>query len=86
MALSIKNPDTERLARELAATTGETVTSAVTVAVRERLERVRDKRGVVEQRAARIRAISDDAAGRWADPYRSIEHGDLLYDEHGLPR
>ena len=32
MALSIKNPETERLARELAAATGQSVTAAVTEA------------------------------------------------------
>ena len=39
MALSIKNEETERLARELASRNGETVTVAVMVALRERLER-----------------------------------------------
>ena len=46
MSLNIKNPETHRLARDLALLTGETVTEAVTVAVRERLERIRsDSRG-----------------------------------------
>jgi len=40
MALNIKDPQTDALARELAQTTGETITEAVTVAVRERLERL----------------------------------------------
>ncbi|MDQ4043975.1 MAG: type II toxin-antitoxin system VapB family antitoxin, partial [Chloroflexota bacterium] len=39
MALSIKNPEAERLARELARTTGESLTQAVTAALRERLVR-----------------------------------------------
>lgn len=39
MALSIKNPETERLARELARATGESVTQAVTRALRDRLVR-----------------------------------------------
>lgn len=41
MRLTIKNPETERLARELAAATGESITVAVTEAVRVRLMLVR---------------------------------------------
>ncbi|HEX9867242.1 MAG TPA: type II toxin-antitoxin system VapB family antitoxin, partial [Candidatus Tectomicrobia bacterium] len=37
MTLNIKNPETHRLATELARLTGETLTQAVTEAVRERL-------------------------------------------------
>jgi antitoxin VapB len=43
MALSIKNPEADRLARELAAATGETLTEAVLNALRERLTRQRGK-------------------------------------------
>ena len=87
MSLNIKNSETARLARELAAATGESVTQAVTLAVRERLQRVLNKDGrEAASRAARIRQIAKDAAGRWTEPYRSTEHGDLLYDDRGLPR
>lgn len=41
MALNIKDPETDRLARELSATTGESITDALRVAVAERLARVR---------------------------------------------
>lgn len=85
--MNIKNGETERLARQLAAATGDSVTGAVTVAVRERLERVQGQDLTdAERRATLIRRIADDAAGRWIDPYRSLEHGELLYDEMGLPR
>ena len=40
MPLNIKEPETDRLARELASTTGESLTAAVAMALRERLERV----------------------------------------------
>ena len=40
MALSIRNPKAERLARELAAESGETITQAITHALEERLERL----------------------------------------------
>lgn len=87
MSLNIKNDEAERLARELAAVTGESVTRAVTVAVRERLARLRHQDdAAAAERVARLREIARDAAGRWAEPYRTTEHGDLLYDESGLPR
>ncbi len=84
MSLSIKNAETHRLARELAKLTGETVTEAVTVAVQERLERLRRERE--GGRAQHLLAIGCDCAAHLREPYRSMEHGDLLYDEHGLPR
>jgi antitoxin VapB len=87
MALNIKNGEAEELARQLAAATGESLTGAVTSALRERLARVNATGDAEhEKRAARLRAISKDAAGRWVEPYRDAEHGDLLYDEAGLPR
>ncbi len=45
MALSLKDKETDRLARAIAALTGETLTDAVRVALAERLERVRLRRG-----------------------------------------
>jgi antitoxin VapB len=84
MGLNLKNDEAHQLARELAALTGESMTAAVTVAVRERLERVRaQKRGSL---ANRLLAIGKDCAPRLKEPFRSIDHGDLLYDERGLPR
>ncbi len=87
MSLNIKNDETERLARKLAATTGESVTRAVTMAVRERLGRLeqQDETATVE-RAARMQRIAQEAASRWIEPYRSADHGDFLYDDAGLPR
>ncbi len=41
MSLNIKDAETDRLARELATATGETITSAVAIAVEERLQRIR---------------------------------------------
>lgn len=44
MALSIRNPRAERLAREVAAETGESLTEAIVRALEERLERIRGRR------------------------------------------
>lgn len=84
MSMNIKSEEAHRLAREIAELMGETVTAAVTVALRQRLERVRRERG--EGLAERLVAIGRDVAPRLKEPYRSADHGDLLYDEHGLPR
>ena len=84
MSLNIKNAETTRLIQELAALTGETQTMAVTTAVRERLERVRHQRE--DGLAERLLAIGADTAPRLREPWRTADHGDLLYDENGLPR
>ena len=87
VSLNIKNDETEQLARELAAATGENVTGAITVVLRERLARLKGHDGrQTAERLELIRAISRDAAGRWVEPYGSMPHADLLYDELGLPR
>jgi antitoxin VapB len=82
--LNIKNPEAHRLARELAGLTGESMSAAVTEAVRERLERVRRDRSA--GLADRLLAIGRDCAPRLKEPYRSADLAELLYDERGLPR
>lgn len=83
MALNIKDPETDRLARELARETGESITVAARVAIEERLVRVRRQHPAedIDQKLAQIiergrsRAMLDD---------RSAEEI-IGYDEHGLP-
>lgn len=58
MALSIKTDEADRLARALAKLTGETMTDAVTVALRERLDRVRDRRQAVGTLPDRLEALA----------------------------
>jgi antitoxin VapB len=84
VSVNIKDERTHELIKELAATTGETMTAAVRRAVEERLERVR--RDSATTRAERILAIGRDTAPRLKEPWLTGEHGDLLYDERGLPR
>lgn len=84
MSLNIKRPETHRLAQELAELTGESLSDAVTEALRERLERVRSLKG--DSLAERLLSIGRDCAWRLKEPYRSIDHGELLYDERGLPK
>jgi antitoxin VapB len=83
MPLNIKNADADRLARELAELTGESLTEALTVALRERLEResgrkrsarLREEIARMQERIARLPAL---------DPRTDEEI--IGYDEHGLP-
>ncbi|HVO61438.1 MAG TPA: type II toxin-antitoxin system VapB family antitoxin [Terriglobales bacterium] len=84
MSLNIKNQETHKLAIQLAKLTGENMTEAVTKAVRERLDRLRGQRGA--GLAERLAKIGKDCAAHMKEPYRSRAHGDLLYDEKGLPK
>lgn len=84
MAMNIKNPETERLARELAKRTGESLTLAVTVAIKERLDRQKPnpKAGL----AAWLNELSKETAPLMKDLPSSDKIGDLLFDkETGLP-
>jgi antitoxin VapB len=84
MALNIKDSETDALVRELAALTGEPMTDAVKVAVKERLEReTRARRADWAERLARIRAIQDEIAALPVVDPTFDEHS--LYDENGLP-
>jgi antitoxin VapB len=83
MSLNVKNPEAHELARELAELTGESMSAAVTVAVRERRDRVLAdcSGGLVE----RMLELGRDCAARLPEDVRRIDHGELLYDERGLP-
>ena len=85
MSLNIKNEETCRLAAELAELTGETKTGAITVALRERLERekrARDKDTLLRD----MRAIAERCAALMGPGPSSDEIGEFLYDERGLPK
>ncbi len=83
MALNIKHPEADRLARELAARTGETITQTVLNALRERLKREGAKsplslKDEIMEISRRCAALSD-LDRRSADEI-------IGYDENGLPR
>lgn len=83
MALNIKDPTADRLVRELAATTGESITTAVTVAVRERLDRI-GRMAPAEAREREILRIAKRAASMPVIDDRTDDEI-LGYDEYGLP-
>ena len=85
MSINIKNEETCRLAIELAQLTGETMTGAITVALKERLEREKSERSTAV-RVQRLLAIGKRCADMLGDGPSAVEHGDFLYDERGLPK
>jgi len=83
VALSIKHPEADRLARELAARTGESLTEAVVKALRERLRReegrvrgrdLREELVAIRERCVTLPVLDD----RTADEI-------IGYDDHGVP-
>lgn len=85
MALSIKNDETEKLARSLAQRNGESVTTAITVALRERLQR-QENEDSRERRMEWLLELSERTAPLLRDLPNSDKIGDLLFDqETGLP-
>ena len=84
MNMNIKNKEAYRLTKQLSKLTGESLTTAVTEAVRERLNRVRSERGV--DLADRLLVIGRDCAAHLKEPFRTINHEDMLYDDRGLPK
>jgi len=83
MSLNIKDPEAHKLAQRLAEETGESMTQAVTVALKEKLLRVRrTKRS--KATAEELRAIAKRFRSHLKGPVE--DHGTLLYDEKGLPK
>ena len=85
MSLNIKNEETCRLAGELARLTGETKTGAITVALRHRLEQEMRLRSL-DARVQKLLAIGERCAARLGAGPSAVEHGEVLYDDRGLPK
>ena len=85
MSLNIKNPEAHRLATELARHTGESLTEAVTQALREKLARVKSRKPDTKLMDDILR-IGRDCAKRLSPEVRNLDHGEYLYDEKGLPK
>lgn len=84
MALSIKAPEADRLARQLAAATGESITVAVIVSMRERLDRQKRKQEDRQNLIADLMAIANHCASLPVIDTRS-EDEIMGWDENGLP-
>lgn len=85
MNLNIKNKEAYQLARELAELTGRSMTAIV-------LEALRKERGQIERqeqkdaKANELMAIGKRCAAHISQPAVAVEHGDMLYDDHGMPK
>jgi antitoxin VapB len=84
MPLSIKAPEADQLARKLAATTGETITEAVIVSMRERLAREERKRDSQQQLIQDLMVIAHHCASLPVLDDRT-EDEIMGWDENGLP-
>jgi antitoxin VapB len=82
MALNIKDPEADCLARELARRTGESLTEAVVVALRERLKRETRREG--SDLREELMAIARRGAARARRTDLTPEEI-IGYDEHGVP-
>ncbi len=87
MGLNIKNPETYRLVKELAEATGQSMTAAVTFAVRTQLDRIHAERGDdLEARVQRMLELAGEIRRRSPAGYFDQDFDELLYDEMGLPK
>ncbi len=83
-SLNLKNPEAHRLAAELAALTGESMTAAVIGAMELRLEAERRKKAT-KTTAERILAFAERFSKGLRPGLSSADHADL-YDESGIPK
>lgn len=82
MSLNVKDPEAHRLAHAIAQATGQSMTRVVTDALRERLAKIQRRKSKAS--VDELLAIADRAAAHVKRPY--VDHGELLYDERGLPK
>jgi antitoxin VapB len=85
--ISISDAETVRLARQLADELGQSVDATIRAALEEKIARGRN---APDQTVADVMAIVRNSRGRWNPQFDgqhlSITHGELLYDEDGLPK
>lgn len=88
--LNIKSAEARRLAEQLAEESGESITRAVTEALRLRLGSLRRTRALasdsLRDREREFYALIGGSRARWRDALLSADHSDLLYDNRGMPR
>ena len=82
MSLNVKDPEAHRLAQAIARETGESLTRVVVESLRERHAKIKKRKEKAS--LAELMAIAKRASRAVKRPY--VEHGQLLYDEGGLPK
>ena len=79
--MSLKDKETDRLAREVAALTGETLTDAIRTALSERLARGRLRRGQTTRQSDRLVALGSECVALpdfcTRSPDKIIDHDDV---------
>jgi antitoxin VapB len=81
-SLNVKDPEAHRLAQAISQATGETITRVVTEALRERYDQLQGRR--TKASVEELLAIAKRASAYIKGPY--LDHGEYLYNEHGLPK
>ena len=82
MSLNVKDLEAHQLAQAIAQATGQSMNRMVTDALREHFAKIQHRKSKAS--VDELLAIADRAAVYVKRPY--IEHGELLYDENGLPK
>ena len=80
--MNVKDPEAHRLAQEIADQTGESLTKVVIESLRERHAKLEKRKGKAS--LDDLMAIAKRASRAVKRPY--VDHGELLYDDHGLPK
>ncbi len=83
MCIRAKKAEVYRLAKKLAGLIGISLTGMITDSLRERPPTRREGGSDL---AADLLRIGRDCAAHFREPFRSIDHGETLYDERGLPK
>lgn len=82
MSLNIKDPEARQLVQAISRATGESMTSVIREALRERYARIQRRKGKAS--IEELLAIANRATAHVKRPY--ADHAQLLYDESGLPK
>ncbi len=80
MALNIKDESVHDAVKRLARLTGESQAQAVATAVNDRLAKLEQ-----DDLAARLMALGHRTARRMTAETKGLDHGQMLYDDEGLP-
>lgn len=85
MSLNIKSKEAYDLASELALLTGQSMTAVVLDALRKQRKQLQLQQKA-DAKVNELRAIAKRCALHIRKPVSALEHGDMLYDENGMPR
>ncbi len=85
MAISIKDPKTDKLARRISSMTGETLTEVIYHSLEFRLKTLENSTKE-SLNLERIKEIQNHVRKKIPKQSHSLDHGDILYDKNGLPK